>query len=81
MRIFLLGGHPHKKEFLEFLMSLISLPRFHIKTKALYFYIYIYIYIHSEAWFARDTIIHTLAMIYTLAMIHTLAIIHTLAHM
>jgi hypothetical protein len=82
MRTFLLGGHPHQREIsrIPYLTNLsvssLSKPKHYT---SIYIYIYIYIYTHLEAWFARDIMIHTLAMIYILAMILTLAMIHTLA--
>jgi hypothetical protein len=61
MRTFLLGGYPHRRGIsrISYLTDL-SVSSLSIKTEALHFYIYIYI--HFEAWFARDIMIHTLAI-------------------
>ena len=64
MRTFLLGGNPHQRGIsrIPYLTDLFA-SSLSIITDALYFYIYI----HLEAWFAKDIMIHTLAMILTLA--------------
>ena len=64
MRTFLLGGHSHQRGIsrISYLTDLFAHFLSKIKT------LHLYIYIHSEAWFARDAKIHTLAMIHTLVM-------------
>ena len=69
MGIFLLGDHLHQRKIYR-IPYLIDLSASFSISKLKH---YTFIYIHSEAWFARDIMILTLAMIHILAIILTLA--------